>query len=91
MILSEKIREPAKRIGGKMRSCPTKWFNDMADQVVEVETKLNACNMRAKGYSMCEVCGNWFDPEEGGGSSFDGVDFCSVHWAEILEDAAGFG
>jgi hypothetical protein len=54
----------------------------------ELEAKLEAHEMRAKGRSMCEVCENWFDPEEGGGTSLDGIDFCSVHWAE-LKVAAG--
>ena len=36
-MLSERIREPAKRIGGLIRSCRTQWFEERADEVAKLE------------------------------------------------------
>lgn len=43
------------------------------------------------GLVACEVCegpNDMFDPGEEGGSDIDGVNFCGVHWAEIMREEA---
>ena len=37
MLTSERIREPAKCIGGLIRSCRTQWFEERADEVAKLE------------------------------------------------------
>lgn len=43
---------------------------------------------RGIGLIPCEVCPRWFYLEEEGGTTFDSVDFCAEHWAELVEEAA---
>ena len=40
MEISEKIREPATRIGGAIRSMPVQWYEDRADEVEQLEAEL---------------------------------------------------
>jgi len=44
MLTSERIREPAKRIGGLVRSCRTQWFEERADEVAKLERVARAAN-----------------------------------------------
>ena len=37
MLTSERIREPAKRIGGAIRSCRVQWFEERADEAAKLE------------------------------------------------------
>ena len=36
-MLSERIREPAKRMGGAIRSCRVQWFEERADEAAKLE------------------------------------------------------
>ena len=42
MLTSERIREPAKRIGGAIRSCRVQWFEERADEVAKYERAARA-------------------------------------------------
>ena len=45
MLTSERIREPAKCIGGLIRSCRTQWFEERADEVAKLERVVRAARV----------------------------------------------
>jgi len=52
MKTSEKIRKPATKIGGTIRSMPTQWYETMADEVAELESALETIKNYAIGGSI---------------------------------------
>ena len=76
-MLSEWIREPAKRMGGAIRSCRVQWFEERADEVAKLERVVKAAKV---------LDDLWNEELTGGGSCKAQMEFdewiCKVGIAE---------